>query len=159
MTVIINVDTDNSRVSKLRDYLFAILDTLLSDKKYSINANFLLNDINNYSVDRIPVAPIIENYIIPIKKCREVYEFRSRNTYGLDEAENLKNVGFYETLEDIIKSNNYKGVLPNIENIQNISCLNVGSLNIADTDTCEFSLQVQIEYLQDISKINNVTSL
>lgn len=148
---------NNTRVSKIRTYMFSILDTLLTDIDYQVNANFLSNDINNYSLDRIPVQPIVENWIVPTKKYREVYEFRSRNTYGQDVMENLQNIGFFEALEEKINSNNKKGVLPEIEGIESIQCLNCGALSIADTQTCEFSIQIQINYIKKIT--NDIVSL
>lgn len=147
------INPDNSRISKLRIYLFTILDDLLSDKNYQVNANFLSNDINNYSIDRIPVEKDpTENWIIPIKKYREVYEFRSRNRYSQDVMENLKNIGFFEVLEDTVYSNSKKGILPEIEGIESIECLNCGSLNIANSQTAMFSIQIQINYIKDLKE-------
>ena len=37
------VVVDNLRITKLRAYLFDIIDTLLTDTKYQINANMLSN--------------------------------------------------------------------------------------------------------------------
>jgi hypothetical protein len=97
-----------NRITKLRTYLFTILDELIDNKGYQINANFLQN-INNYSIDRLPVDNEVENWIIPIKKYREVYELRSMKSYSADVMENLKNIGFFENLEEIIYSNNKEG--------------------------------------------------
>lgn len=153
----IKVNPDNSRIAKVRTYLFTILDTLLTDKKYQINANFLTNDINNYSLDRLPVDDNVEQWIIPIKKYREVYELRSRNSYGQEVMENLTNIGFFEEFEEIINSNNKKGVLPDIEGIESIECLNVGALSIAETQTSIFAIQIQINYIKN--KTKEITSL
>ena len=71
-------------------------------KKYEINSDFLSNDINNYSIGRMPVTKVVENWIIPTKIYREVYDFRSRNSYGLDIITNIKNAGFFEEFEDYI---------------------------------------------------------
>ena len=98
----------SSRIESIRSYLFTILDSLLKTTDYQINANFLSNDINNYSIDRLPVDDEVENWIIPIKKYREVYELRSRLSYGQDVLENLKNIGFFEDFETRIYSNNKK---------------------------------------------------
>lgn len=144
----VNIDPNNTKIAKLRNYMFSILDEMLSDKKYQVNANFLSKDPNNYSLDRIPVDTMLENWIIPIKKYHEVYEFRSRNTYGQDVLDNLKNIGFFEILEEEIRSNNKKGILPEIEGIESIKCLNAGSLNIADTQLAEFSVQIEINYIK-----------
>ena len=46
------MDYNETRISKLRTYLFSIIDTLTTDKNYQINADMLDNDINNYSLDK-----------------------------------------------------------------------------------------------------------
>ena len=154
----INITVNTTRTYKLREYMFTILDTLLTDNRYQVNANFLDNEIINYSLDRVPIEqPISENWIIPTKKYREVYEFRSRNSYGQDVMTNLTNIGFFEEFEDKIYSNNKKGVLPTIEGIESIECLNAGALNIANTQDAEFSILIQINYIREVKEA--VTSL
>lgn len=134
------------RISKLREYLFTILDTMLNSTDYQINANMLANDINNYSLDKIPTSSTVEKWINGTEIHRDVYSFRSRCSYSQDTINNLKNVGFFETFEKIIKSNNNKGILPDIEGIQSIECLNCASMVSAETNTAEFDIQIQITY-------------
>ena len=143
------VKTDELRITKLRTYLFSIIDTLLTDNKYQINANMLSSEPNNYSLDKIPTASTVEEWITGTKICRDVYSFRSRVGYSQDTIENLINVGFFEIFEKLISSNNEKGILPNIEGIQSIQCLNCGSMNNANTNTAEFDIQLQIEYKEE----------
>ena len=143
------VKTDELRITKLRTYLFSIIDTLLTDNKYQINANMLSNEPNNYSLDKIPTSSTIEEWITGTKICRDVYSFRSRVGYSQDTIENLINVGFFEIFEKLISSNNEKGILPDIEGIQSIQCLNCGSMNNANTNTAEFDIQIQITYKED----------
>ena len=140
------VKTDELRITKLRTYLFKIIDTLLTDNKYQINANMLSSEPNNYSLDKIPTSSTVEAWITGTKICRDVYSFRSRVGYSQDTIENLINVGFFEIFEKLISSNNEKGILPNIEGIQSIQCLNCGSMTNANTNTAEFDIQLQIEY-------------
>ena len=143
------MNTEDLRISKLRTYLFSILDTLASDKQNKINANMLSNDIDNYSLDKIPVNPEIQKWIIGIVKKKDVYSFRSRMAYSQDTINNLKNIGFFEQFEKAIKTNNEKGVLPEINGIENIECLNCGTMNNAGTNTAEFDIQIQITYRDD----------
>ena len=143
------VKTDELRITKLRTYLFSIIDTLLTDNKYQINANMLSSEPNNYSLDKIPTASTVEEWITGTKICRDVYSFRSRVGYSQDTIENLINVGFFEIFEKLISSNNEKGILPNIEGIQSIQCLNCGSMTNANTNTAEFDIQLQITYKED----------
>lgn len=140
------VKTDELRITKLRTYLFKIIDTLLTDNKYQINANMLSSEPNNYSLDKIPTSSTVEEWITGTRICRDVYSFRSRVGYSQDTINNLINVGFFEIFEDIISSNNEEGILPDIEGIQSIQCSNCGSMNNANTNTAEFDIQIQITY-------------
>jgi hypothetical protein len=140
------MNADNLRISKLREYLFGIIDTLTNDSNYSINANWLSNDINNYSLDKIPVVSTVETWITGLEIHRDVYSFRSRFNYSSNEKDNRENIGFFEKFEELISLNNEKGILPDIEGIENIRCLNCGTLNNAETDSAEFDIQIEINY-------------
>ena len=137
------------RISKLREYLLSVIDSLTNNTNYQINANMLSNDINNYSLDKIPTDTEVESWIIGIVKRRDVYSFRSRMSYSQDTINNLKNIGFFEKFEDKIKSNNDEGILPDIDGIESIECLNCGTMLNAETKTAEFDIQIQITYRDD----------
>ena len=143
------VKVEDLRITKLRTYLLSIIDVLVTNKKYQINANMLSNEPNNYSLDKIPTSSTVEEWITGTKVCRDVYSFRSRVGYSQDTIENLINVGFFEIFEKLISSNNEKGILPNIEGIQSIQCLNCGSMNNANTNTAEFDIQIQVTYKEE----------
>ena len=143
------VKVEDLRITKLRTYLLSIIDVLVTNKKYQINANMLSNEPNNYSLDKIPTSSTVEEWITGTKICRDVYSFRSRVGYSQDTINNLINVGFFEIFEKIISSNNEEGILPNIEGIQSIQCLNCGSMTNANTNTAEFDIQLQIEYKEE----------
>ena len=100
------MDYKETRISKLRTYLFSIIDTLATDKNYQINANMLSNDINNYSLDKIPTSSQVERWVTGLEIHRDVFSFKSRNAYSQDVINNLSNIGFFEQFESIIKSNN-----------------------------------------------------
>lgn len=143
------VKVEDLRITKLRIYLLSIIDVLVTNKKYQINANMLSNEPNNYSLDKIPTSSTVEEWITGTRICRDVYSFRSRVGYSQDTIDNLINVGFFEIFEKLISSNNEKGILPNIEGIQSIQCLNCGSMTNANTNTAEFDIQLQIEYKEE----------
>lgn len=143
------VKVEDLRITKLRTYLLSIIDTLLTDNKYQINANMLSNEPNNYSLDKIPTSSTVEEWITGTKICRDVYSFRSRVGYSQDTIDNLINVGFFEIFEKLISSNNEEGILPEIKGIQSIQCLNCASMTNANTNTAEFDIQLQIEYKEE----------
>ena len=144
------IDVENTRIAKLGKYLEPILEELNSKYK-KINADFLGIDVNNYSLDKIPTASVIDPYVAGGRLCRDVFSFRSRNPYSSDRLSNLKNIGFFESFQRIISSNNDEGILPNIDRIISIECLNQGTFNYADESmkTAVFDIQIQIEYEED----------
>lgn len=134
------------RISKLREYLFRVIDEILNNSTYQINADMLDDTPENFSLDKIPTVSTVERWIIGLETHRDVYNLRNRKAYSQDTINNLKNIGFFEKFEDKINSNNRKGILPDIEGIESIQCLNSGTLNNADTKTAEFDIQIQVTY-------------
>ena len=141
---------EDYRITKLRDYLFSILNNLTTNSNYQINANMLSNKVGDYSLDKIPIDTEVESWIIGVVKRRDVYSFRSRKSYSQDTIINLKNIGFFEQFEKAIKTNNEEGNLPEIENIESIECLNCGTM-ISNNDgkTATFDIQIQITYREE----------
>ena len=140
-----NTEINDLRITKLRTYLMSVISELI-EQYGEMNINFLSKEPNNYSLDKIPVNPTQEQWIIGNFLNRDVYSFRSRVDYSADTMTNIENVGFFETFEKLIKQKNDNNILPDIDGIQSISCLNCGSLNNANTNTAEFDIQIQIEY-------------
>jgi len=141
------METNDYRISKTRLYLFGIINTLTANRNYQINAD-MLGKVGDFSLDKIPEESTVEPYITGQKMCRDVYSLRSRKSYSQDTINNLKNIGFFEEFEDEINSNNDKGVLPEIENIISIKCLNCGTLNSVDGTQAIFDIQIEITYLK-----------
>lgn len=140
-----SIEVSNLRVTKLRAYLMDIITELIGQYG-EMNINFLSNEPNNYSLDKIPVVTEVQKWIIGDTLYRDVYSFRSRMNYSADTMTNIENIGFYETFEKLIKQKNDNNNLPDIDGIQSISCLNCGTMNNANTNTAEFDIQIQIEY-------------
>lgn len=140
-----SIEVSNLRVTKLRAYLMDIITELIGQYG-EMNINFLSDEPNNYSLDKIPVVTEVQKWITGDTLYRDVYSFRSRMNYSTDTMTNIENIGFYETFEKIIKQKNDNNDLPDIQGIQSITCLNCGTLNRANTNTAEFDIQIQIEY-------------
>ena len=136
---------EDYRISKLRTYLFSIINTLTENRNYQISADFL-GKIGDFSLDKIPTNTEVENWIIGVVKRKDIYSFRSRKPIGITYIDKLKNIGFFEEFEKIIKSNNDEGILPDIENIESIECLNCGTFNNEDGTQATFDIQIQITY-------------
>lgn len=134
-----------ARIDKVRLYLMEVL-TELERKFETMNVNFLSNEIDNYSITKMPLKSVVETTITGTRLMKDVYLFSGKFTYGSEVAENLENIGFWEEFEEKIYSNNEEGVLPEIKNIKEIKCLNCGSMRVANTQDCEMTIQIQIDY-------------
>lgn len=137
------------RITKLRDYLFNVINTIVTNTNYQIGADYL-GKIGDYSLDKIPTELEVEKWVIGSTVCKDVYSFRSRKAYSQDTINNLKNIGFFEEFENIIKDNNDKGILPEINNIESIECLNCGTLNNVNGTEGIFDIQIQITYREEL---------
>lgn len=143
--------TDDLRVTKLRDYLMGVVTEIATTYK-EMNVNFLSDDVESYSLDKIPVIREVETWVIGTILSRDVYSFRSRMNYSADTISNIENIGFYELFEKTIKDKNDKNELPDIKGIQSISCLNCGTQVNATTHTAEFDIQIQIVYIDNLKE-------
>lgn len=137
------------RAGKLIEYLYDIIDEIITSNDYLINANFLDNEINSYSLDKIPTASTQFKFITGLTQKQDTYVFRSRFRYTSNQAEQLKNIGFFERFEDIVERKNLNKILPDIEGIQSVECLNCGSIQNTTENTCEMDIQIRITYMED----------
>lgn len=136
----------NNRISQLRSYLFDIINTLTENNNYQINADFLGKE-GDYSLDKIPTESVVERWVTGDEIHRDVFSLRSKKAYSSDYMNNLENIGFFEQFENAIKSSNKEGVLPDIEGIQSIECLNCGTMIASeDGNSAIFDIQIRITY-------------
>lgn len=144
---------EDTRIYKLREYMFDVINIIVKNFDFKINVDMLLQEPDSYSLDKIPLKSTVEKWITGEKIKRDVYDFRSRCNYSSNEINNLKNIGFFEELEELIEFNDRNGILPDIVGIQNIECLNCGTMNNAETQTAEFSIQIQITYKLKVEEV------
>lgn len=133
-------------ISKIRQYFF---DLGIIDENSNINVDFLSNEPIQYVIEPIPVEPIIKAYKDGGSLRQFVFQFGSREYYGADVIQNMKNTEFYEDFSALIEDNNRKGVLPEIDGIQSIECLSNGTINEDNTSNAKYVIQMRITYYKD----------
>lgn len=136
---------EDKRIEKLRTYLFGIVKNAKQ-----INADMLGAEDNKCSLDRVPQPSEVSKWIIGTTKHKDIYNFRIRFPYSQDTTNNLNNIVFFEEFENTILENNRKGILPQIDGIEKIECLNTGTLVNATTNSAEFDIQLQITYRKEV---------
>lgn len=133
-------------ISKIRQYFFELG---IIDGNSNINVDFLSNKPIEYVIEPIPMEPVIRQYADGSSLRQFVFQFGSREYFGADVIQNMKNTEFYEDFSALIEDNNKKGVLPKIKGIQSIECLNNGTINEDNTDNAKYVIQMRITYYKN----------
>lgn len=140
------------RITKLRQYLIQEINKLVKDEKYILSVNMLYPEANNYALIKMPNQNEVFTDILGNTVQTDYYLFCARMTNGANTLENLTNLGFFEMFERNIKSNNLKGILPDIPGIISIKCENGASVVSQETNTAEYDIQISIEYEEVIDE-------
>lgn len=98
-------------VESLRDYLKEF--TCLSVLDDQINVNYV--DESNFSIEEIPVAPILTRYVDGSTKRQFQFAFTKRYPYSSEVMQNLENSSFYEVFSDELEAKNRNGSLPTLK--------------------------------------------
>jgi hypothetical protein len=133
-------------ITEIREYLknLSIVDTFTR-----INVDYLGDTPTEYVIEPIPTEKIIKKYTDGSTLNQYVFQFGSREYYSSDVVENMQKSTFYEDFEKCIRWNNDNNILPNIQGIQSIECLNVGSIQDTGSDTAKYAIQMCITYFNN----------
>ena len=133
-------------IEKIRQYL---IDNKIIDDDCRINVDFLGEEPTEFAIVPIPVDPIIEKYVDGSSLRQYQFQLLSCKNYGADVMQNMANSSYFESLYELIEENNNKGLLPDIQGIESIECLNNGTILDATTNTVKYSIQMKITYTKD----------
>lgn len=136
-------------IESIRDYF---LSCPVLDEYSKINVNFLDVEATNYTIDGVPMDPIVKKYVDGGAMKQYLFVFASKEFYGDDVIRNIENSGFYEKLADWIEEQNNAGNLPNLGG--NKECLELlmqtsGYLFNADEKTARYQMQARLVYYED----------
>lgn len=135
-------------IEEIRNYFNS--NVHLATEFENILVDFLGDEAITYTIEPVPVEPIIKSYVdgSSLRQC--VFQFGSREFYDNSVAQNISNLDFYEKFKDEIETNNKNGILPNIDGIQNIECLTPGTLQDVQNGTAKYIIQMRITYLKEV---------
>lgn len=133
-------------IEKIRQYF---IENSIIDENSRINVDFLGENPTEFALEPIPVNPILESYINGASLRQFQFQLLSCNDYGADVMQNMANSTYYENLYGLIESNNKKRILPNIDGVESIECLNSGGILDAGTNTARYSIQMRIIYYKE----------
>ena len=133
-------------ISEIRDYMLTLP---ILDQLTQINVDFLGEQPTEYVIETIPTSEVLRTYADGSTLRQYVFQFGSQEYYSSDVIENIQNSSFYEDFNTYIQQNNYLKILPNIQGIQSIECLNVGTIQNANANTAKYAIQMRITYFKE----------
>lgn len=138
-------------ISSIRNYIrqCPYLDTFNSAIR--VNVNYLEPSPDTYSIEEVPIEPILKKYVNGDSVRQYAFIFTSREPYGVDVLQNIDNSGFYERFASWIESNNDSGIFPILENglePLEIKVTSTGYAFAVTEDTAQFQIQMRLKYLK-----------
>lgn len=137
-------------VEKLRLYFDEHVS--LATEFENILIDFLDKEAITYTIEPIPTDYIVSSYTDGSSLRQFVFQFSSREYYDESVAQQISNLGFYEKFQNEIETNNNSKILPDIDGIQSIECLNYGTIQDVQTGTAKYSIQMRITYFRDYNQ-------
>lgn len=138
-------------INSLRNYIkqCPYLDTF--NNAIRVNVNYLEPNTDTYSIEEIPIDPIMKEYINGDSLRQYAFIFTSREPYGADVFQNIDNSGFYEKFAEWVESNNDNEIFPILDNglePQEIKVTSTGYAFAVTEDTAQFQVQMRLKYLK-----------
>lgn len=134
-------------IEKIREYF--LTKVTLAKEFDNILADFLGDKATSYTIEPIPIEPILRQYADGGSLRQYAFQFGSREFYDDSVAQNIANLEFYEKFQEEIEENNSNGVRPEIPGIQSIKCTSHGTLDGTESGTAKYVIQMKITYIKE----------
>ena len=132
-------------VEYMQDNVF----TQISNGNRKILADFLDDEVGSYTLEVLPTDLIYKSYRDGGYIEQRVFQFGSREYYDDSDKQNIDNLAFYDEIIKTIRENNKEHILPNIEGIQAIECLNNGAIQNEEHGKAKYAIQIRILILKE----------
>ena len=138
-------------IESLRNYMKNLKCLETFNNAIKVNVNYLEPDTDTYSIEEVPIEPIVKPYVNGDSIRQYAFIFTSREPYGVDVLQNIDNSGFYEKLADEIEINNNKKIFPLLDNglePLEIKVTSTGYAFAVTEDTAQFQIQLKLKYFK-----------
>lgn len=138
-------------IDSLRNYIRVCphLDTF--NNAIRVNVNYLEPHVDTYSIEEMPIDPIVKKYVNGDSTRQYAFIFTSREPYGIDVLQNIDNSGFYEKFAEWIEKNNDNGILPVLDNglePLEIKVTSTGYAFAVSEDTAQYQIALKLKYFK-----------
>ena len=127
-------------------------DCELLSTETPLNVDKLEEEAGNYCLEVVPCNPVISRYPDGGSKNQYIFNFASREYYSSDEVNNMKNLEFYEDLQEWIAEQNINDRLPELPDgctAQSIEVQTSGYVMDNDTKTARYQIQCRLKYIKE----------
>ena len=138
-------------IESIRNYMrnLECLDTF--NNAIRVNINYLEENTDTYSIEEVPVKPVVKKYINGDSIRQYAFIFTSREPYGADVLTNIDNSGFYEKLADEIENNNNNEIFPLLDDglePLKIEVTSTGYAFAVTEDTAQYQINLRLKYFK-----------
>lgn len=130
-------------IEEIRKYL---IEQKIIDKKNRINIEYLSEKPTEFSIEQVSTNPILEKYIDGSSYRQLQFQLVSCKEYSAEITQNIANSEFYENFYNTIEQKNNARLLPNIDGIDTIECLDNGAMINVNENTARYAILMRIKY-------------
>lgn len=116
-----------------------------------LNVDFLPEEAATYSVDVVPVKPVVKAYMDGSSKRQFLFVFATRAYYGGHIRQQLDNLCLFEAFEEWVDKQNRARNFPDLgseRTVQKMEVTTSGYVFAPDTDTARYQIQCRLSYFQ-----------
>lgn len=116
-----------------------------------LNVDFLPEEAATYSVDVVPVKPVVKAYLDGSSKRQFLFVFATRAYYGDHIRQQLDNLCLFEAFEEWVDKQNRARNFPDLgigRTVQKMEVTTSGYVFAPDTDTARYQIQCKLSYFQ-----------
>ena len=114
-----------------------------------INVDYLKDEIQNYSIDRTPVEPVVKTFTDGGSIIQIAFDFTVTAPISSQAIVNLANSKFCEDFQEWIKEQNKKGILPKIKGVQEVKYTSPGYILQKTETTAIYIIQMNCQYYEN----------
>lgn len=117
----------------------------------TLNVDFLPPEAATYSVDVVPVKPVLKTYMDGSSQRQFLFVLATRTYYGEFIRQQLDNLCFFEEFAEWLDKQNRTRSFPDLGDGRNARKLEVttsGYVFAPDTDTARYQIQCRLSYFQ-----------
>ena len=138
-------------IESIRNFIRTMECLEMFNNAIRVNVNYLDANVDAYSIEEMPIEPVLKQYINGDSIRQYAFIFTSREPYGSDVLQNIDNSGFYEKFADEIETKNNNEEFPltdsNIE-VMEIKVTSTGYAFAVSEDTAQYQIQLRLKYLK-----------